>query len=607
MSDSEKVGKLNSLRRTMKRLSGQLPKTEASYQRKLSQYEEEIEILQGQVKALEGELSHMRRRLDQAPKEFEFLRSKLNQSKEQLEQAYQQNEKLVRALHQARDQIQALREEVEKLSAPPSSYGIFSSWNEDGTANVYVGGRKLKVNLHPSIEPKMLQKGQELILNEALNAVAVSGFDVQGEVVRLKDLLDEGRAIISLRADEERVAELAGPLKSEKLSTGDHLLYDPRSGSLLEKLPKAEVEDLVLEEVPNVTYDDVGGLDHQIEMIKDAVELPYLYSDYFREHKLEPPKGVLLYGPPGCGKTLIAKAVANCLAQRLSEKTGREMRSYFLNVKGPELLNKYVGETERKIREIFQRAKEKASEGFPVVIFFDEMDALFRTRGSGISSDVESTIVPQFLAELDGVEGLQNVIVIGASNRQDLIDPAVLRPGRFDVKIKIDRPDKEAAKDIFSKYLIPDLPFAEKELQAFRGNRQALVRRLIEVSVERMYSTSDDYRFLEVTYQSGEKETLYLKDFVSGAMIASVCTRAKKYAVKRMIQTGEKGITSADILQAVNEEFKENEDLPNTTNPDDWNKIAGRRSERIVHVRTVLDKGDGKARRVQTVTTGQYL
>jgi len=607
MSDSEKIGKLNSLRRTMKRLSGQLPKTEASYQRKLSQYEEEIEILQGQVKALEGELSHMRRRLDQAPKEFEFLRSKLNQSKEQLEQAYQQNEKLVRALHQARDQIQALREEVEKLSAPPSSYGIFSSWNEDGTANVYVGGRKLKVNLHPSIEPKTLQKGQELILNEALNVVAVSGFDVQGEVVRLKDLLDGGRAIISLRADEERVAELAEPLKSEKLSTGDHLLYDPRSGSLLEKLPKAEVEDLVLEEVPNVTYDDVGGLDRQIEMIKDAVELPYLYSDYFREHKLEPPKGVLLYGPPGCGKTLIAKAVANCLAQKLSEKTGREMRSYFLNVKGPELLNKYVGETERKIREIFQRAKEKASEGFPVVIFFDEMDALFRTRGSGISSDVESTIVPQFLAELDGVEGLQNVIVIGASNRQDLIDPAVLRPGRFDVKIKIDRPDKEAAKDIFSKYLIPDLPFAEKELQAFRGNRQALVRHLIEVSVERMYSTSDDHRFLEVTYQSGEKETLYFKDFVSGAMIASVCTRAKKYAVKRMIRTGEKGITSADLLQAVNEEFKENEDLPNTTNPDDWNKIAGRRSERIVHVRTVLGKGDGKARRVETVTTGQYL
>lgn len=608
MSDSEKAtGKLNSLRRTMKRLSGQLPKTEASYQRKILQYEEEIEALQAQVKGLEDEIYHLRRRLDQTPKEFEFLRSKLNQSKEQLEQAYHQNERLVRALHQAREQIQALREEVEKLSAPPSSYGLFSSLNEDGTANIYIGGRKMKVNLHPSIDAKALQKGQELVLNEALNVVEVAGFEVQGEVVRLKELLGDDRAIISLRADEERVAELGYPLRGEKLSIGDHLLFDPRSGYLLEKLPKAEVEDLILEEVPNITYDDVGGLGPQIEMIKDAIELPYLYSDYFREHKLQPPKGVLLYGPPGCGKTLIAKAVANSLAKQLSERTGQEAKSYFLNVKGPELLNKYVGETERRIREIFQRAREKASEGCPVVIFFDEMDSLFRTRGSGISSDVESTIVPQFLAELDGVEGLSNVIVIGASNRQDLIDPAVLRPGRFDVKIKIDRPNREAAKDIFTKYLTPDLPFAEAELRKVRGDREALVRQLIELAVEEMYRTSDDHRFLEVTYQSGEKETLYFKDFVSGAMIASICARAKKAAVKRMIQTGEKGITAQDLFQAVKEEFKESEDLPNTTNPDDWSKIAGRRNERIVHVRTVLDRGEKKPKKVETISTGQYL
>ncbi|MFN3476397.1 MAG: proteasome ATPase [Candidatus Methylomirabilales bacterium] len=608
MSDLEKTtGKLNSLRRTMKRLSGQLPKTEASYHRKILQYEEEIEALQAQVKGLEEEIYHLRRRLDQTPKDFEFLRSKLNQSKEQLEQAYQQNERLVRALHQAREQIQALREEVEKLSAPPSSYGLFSSLNKDGTANVYIGGRKMKVNLHPSIDAKALRKGQELILNEALNVVEVAGFEVQGEVVKLKELLEPDRAIISLRADEERVAELAEPLQEERLQPGDLLLFDPRSGLVVEKLPKGEVEELLLEEVPQVTYDDVGGLGPQIEMIRDAIELPYLYSDYFREHKLQPPKGVLLYGPPGCGKTLIAKAVANSLAKQLSERTGREAKSYFLNVKGPELLNKYVGETERKIREIFQRAREKASEGCPVVIFFDEMDSLFRTRGSGISSDMESTIVPQFLAELDGVEGLSNVIVIGASNRQDLIDPAVLRPGRFDVKIKIDRPNKEAAKEIFAKYLTPDLPLAEAELRRVRGDREALVRQLIELAVEEMYRTSDDHRFLEVTYQSGEKETLYFKDFVSGAMIASICTRAKKAAVKRMIQTGEKGITPQDLLQAVKDEFKENEDLPNTTNPDDWSKIAGRRNERIVHVRTVLDRGEKKPKKVETISTGQYL
>lgn len=608
MSDLEKESsQLNALRKTMRKLSGQLPKSEASSQRKIIQYETDIEALQAQVKGLEEELYHLRRRLEQAPKEFEFLRAKLAQSKEQLDRSYQQNERLVQALHQAKEQIQALREEVEKLSAPPSSYGIFSGLNPDGTANVYAGGRKLKVNLHPALDKEGLRQGQELILNDALNVVEASGFENQGEVVRLKERLDADRAIVSLRADEERVALLAEPLKQEVLKVGDVLSFDPRSGYILEKLPKAEVEELMLLEVPDVTYASIGGLSGQIEMIRDALELPYLYADHFREHKLLPPKGVLLYGPPGCGKTLIAKAVANSLAQRLREQTGKDIKGYFLSIKGPELLNKYVGETERKIREIFQRAREKAAEGMPVVVFFDEMDSLFRTRGMGISSDVESTIVPQFLAELDGVEGLSNVIVIGASNRQDLIDPAVLRPGRFDVKIKIDRPDATGAREIFGKYLTPDLPFAEADLQARGGDAVQTATALAEGAVEVMYARSEENRFLEVTYQSGEQETLYFRDFVSGAMIASIVTRAKKAAVKRLVATGQKGITGADLMQAVRDEFRENEDLPNTTNPDDWAKIAGRRSERIVHVRTVLDRTGKAPRRVETISTGQYL
>ena len=532
--------------------------------------------------------------------EMQDMARRLEATYQQLDHAHQQNERLVAALSAAKEQLAALRAEVDKLAAPPNSYGTFLQAHPEGTVDIFTAGRKLKVNVAPGVEAASLQRGQEVLLNEALNVMAAAGAEPTGEVVRLKDRLDESRAVVSVRADEERVVELAAPLLHAPLQVGDLLRVDPKAQLALERLPKAEVEDLVLEEVPNITYADIGGLSAQIEQIRDAIELPVLYAEHFAAHKLSPPKGVLLYGPPGCGKTLIAKAVANALAQQLSEQTGTPAVAYFLNVKGPELLNKYVGETERKIREIFARAKEKASAGTPVVIFFDEMDSLFRTRGSGISSDMESTIVPQFLAELDGVEGLRHVIVIGASNRQDLIDPAVLRPGRFDVKIRIDRPNREGAREIFAKYCTAELPWAGSEGPEPAGPA-------IEAALTEMFATDEAHRFLEVTYASGEKETLYFKDFVSGALIESVCTRAKKRAVKRLIATGAKGLTTADLEEAVKAEFRENEDLPNTTNPDDWAKIAGRRGERIVHVRPVFDHEGKKPRKVETISTGHYL
>ncbi len=591
-----------------KGLSKFLPITDSAYRRRLTEYEMQVQDLQSYVRSLEAETVHLRKKLEEAPKEFMILENKLREANRQLVQAFNQNEKLVNALYESREQIQSLKEEVDKLCAPPSTYGVYLSANEDATVNILAQGRKVKVNLHPSIKVESLKPGQELVLNEGLNVVEVAGYEIQGDVVVLKEVLDSERAVVTLRADEEKVGIIADPLRSEKLKVGDHILMDGKSGYLLERLPKSEVEDLTLEEVPDISYEDIGGLTTQIEAIRDAVELPYLYADYYKEHKLTPPKGVLLYGPPGCGKTMIAKAVANNLAEKISEQRGEKIKGYFLNIKGPELLNKYVGETERKIREIFQKAKEKAAEDVPVIVFFDEMDALFRTRGSGISSDVETTIVPQLLAEIDGVEGLKNVIVIGASNRQDLIDPAILRPGRLDVKIKIERPDKSAAADIFQKYLTADVPIHESEARQPGGDIQATLERLITSTVEAMYALTEENRFLEVTYANGDKEILYFKDFASGAMIESVVRRAKKTALKRYIATIQKGIMLDDLLAAVREEFKENEDLPNTTNPDDWAKIAGKKGERIVYVKPLMGESKDKQRAVeQVINTGQYL
>jgi proteasome-associated ATPase len=574
--------------------------------------EAELDELKAQAAELEDEVVSLRQRLQDAPKRVRTLEERLLETKGQLAQAVSQNEKLAYTLREARDHIAALREEVEKLTQPPSAYGTLIGHNEDGTVDVFSSGRKMRVSVHPGLVDEELARGCEVVLNESLNVVMSRGPEISGEVTTLKEVLEGGtRALIVGRADEERVVELADHLIGTKLRAGDHVLMDSRSGLLLERLPRPEVEELVLEEVPDISYADVGGLDEQIEAITDAVELPFLHQDLFHEHKLPAPKGILLYGPPGCGKTLIAKAVANSLAKKVAEVSGdKDARSYFLNIKGPELLNKYVGETERQIRLVFQRAREKSEEGWPVIVFFDEMDSLFRMRGSGISSDMESTIVPQLLAEIDGVETLKNVIVIGASNREDLIDPAILRPGRLDVKIKIERPDEEGAAAIFGRYLTADLPLHEGEVQSLGGgDREKAVRGMIEQTVAEMYNTEPENRFLEVTYQNGDKEVMYFKDFSSGAMIENIVRRAKKLAIKRFLASGEKGICVQDLLASIRQEYKEHEDLPNTTNPDDWAKISGKKGERIIYVRTLIadeEKSEG-GRAIEHVATGQYL
>lgn len=565
--------------------------------------DESFDELKAQAIVLEQEIAELRRKLADSPKRMRVLEERLLETKGQLAQAVSQNEKLSYTLREAREHIATLRDEVDKLSQPPSAYGVIVGKNDDGSVDVLTSGRKMRVSLHPEVDHDRLERGAEVILNESFNVVSARRSEVTGEVVTIKEMMDDGiRAVVVGRADEERVCELADSVRGIHLRSGDSMRLDPRSNLLLEKLPRPEVEDLLLEEVPDISYADIGGLDDQIEQIADAVELPFLHADLFAEHQLPAPKGILLYGPPGCGKTLIAKAVANSLAKKVAEKTGGEKgRSYFINIKGPELLNKYVGETERQIRLVFQRAREKSEEGWPVIVFFDEMDSMFRTRGSGISSDMESTIVPQLLAEIDGVEGLRNVIVIGATNREDLIDPAILRPGRLDVKIKIERPTAGAARQIFARYLTNEIPIAA-------GHS---VPAMIETTVAEMYRDDEANQFLEVTYQNGDKEILFYKDFSSGAMIENIVRRAKKLAIKRVIAGGDRGVSTQDLLDSIKQEYKEHEDLPNTTNPDDWAKISGKKGERIVFIRTLVkgraqtDPEGGRA--IERVATGQYL
>ena len=561
--------------------------------------------------AMLEEVKELRKhRLENAQK-INQLRKENRDILSSLEQEKARNEKLADTLESVRDQVLSLRDEIENLSKPPSAYGTIVKINDDGTVDVTSSGRKMRVNALPS-KMESLKIGDEVILNESMVLVDSRDPESSGEIVRVKEVLDGGnRAVVVGRTDEERVVEMATGLHDSGLRSGDSVRVDERSGILLERLPRPEVEDLVLEQIPNETYEDVGGLDREIEMIVDAVELPFMHKELFSLYELPAPKGILLYGPPGCGKTLIAKAVANSLALKVAEVTGdHAARSYFLNIKGPEILNKYVGETERQIRLVFQRAREKSEQGWPVIVFFDEMESLFRTRGTGISSDMESTIVPQLLAEIDGVETLQNVIVIGASNREDLIDPAILRPGRLDVKIKIKRPDEVAAAQIFSRYLTVDLPVDSELIDSLGGGDQdKALKAMTDEAVAAMYSTQEANQFLEVTYQNGEKEVLYFKDFASGAMIENIVRRAKKLAIKRDLAGGVKGLQVEDLLTAVRQEFREHEDLPNTTNPDDWAKISGKKGERIVYVRTLAPDTpeDSGGRSIEAVTTGQYL
>ena len=555
-----------------------------------------------EISELKAEIDRLKQRVAEPSHRIRALEARIIELKGELDGSISRNERLSGTLREAKEQIESLRDDIERLTATPNTYGVVLLGNDDDTFDVISTGRKFRVTAGPELDSAEIVAGSEVILNEAMVIIGVRSPDTVGDIGTIRELLDDGiRVVVTARADEDAVCTLSDNLRGTRLRVGDRVRIDARSALVLEVLGRPDVDELLLEVVPDVTYDDIGGLDRQIAEIADAVELPFLHADLFAEHRLPAPKGILLYGPPGCGKTLIAKAVANSLAKKVAAAIGEDKgRSYFVNIKGPELLNKYVGETERQIRLVFERAREKSDEGWPVIVFFDEMDSMFRTRGTGVSSDMESTVVPQLLAEIDGVEGLENVIVIGATNREDLIDPAILRPGRLDVKIRIDRPDAVAAKQVFLRYLNEEIPLRDGES----------IDQMVDAAVAEMYRTDEANRFLEVTYANGDKEVLYFKDFASGAMIENIVRRAKKAAIKRVIAGGTRGVAMVDLIAAVRSEFVEHEDLPNTTNPDDWAKVSGRKGERIVFIRTLVDRAagiTGGGRAIERTQTGQYL
>ncbi|MDO5031590.1 proteasome ATPase [Corynebacterium sp.] len=484
----------------------------------------------------------------------------------QIDQLSERNTRLAALLQESRDKLQQMLADVNELSQPASTYGVFLGYAAPAEAEVFTNGRAMRVKISPLVEPGILQVGQQVRLGEGFIVVQDCPPAATGALATVHERLGAERAIVANSTGEEQIIVLAAAIR-ESVRAGDTVLIDTKSGVATERVHKTEVAQLSLEEVPDVTYADIGGLDEQISQIRDSVELPFTHPELYRAYDLQPPKGVLLYGPPGCGKTLIAKAVANSLSTSL----GATAPSYFINVKGPELLNKFVGETERRIRLIFERARELAAtpgeDGTlrPVIIFFDEMESIFRTRGSGVSSDMETTVVPQLLTELDGVEKLSNVIVIGATNREELIDPAIMRPGRLDIKIRVNRPNKQGARDIFARHLDESIPH-EGELAG-----------LIDAAVEELYA---DRPFVRLNFHSGESQVLHYRDFVSGALIANVVARAKKLAIKDSIKSQDAaGLSAAHLREAIAAEQAESEYVPSSTNPEEWAKIiAGTRT-----------------------------
>jgi len=520
------------------------------------------------------------------------------------------NERLVTALGTARERIAELGQQLDAVTHPPVTLGLLTGLprtrgaaGDTGDAvdaaqprevAVSLSGRQMLLHVHPGVDDTELQVGRRVAVNDQMLVVATLPEPGTGEAVTLEERLDDARVLVTTGAGGTRILTLSSALgriagTGEGLKPGDTLAADLRADVATALIERTSVEQLVVAETPDVSWADIGGLGPQIEQIRDALELPFTHPELFHAYGLRAPKGLLLYGPPGCGKTLIAKAVATSLADSPSASGIKGRPPAFLNIKGPELLSKFVGETERQIRAIFDQARKAAAEDRPVVIFFDEMEALFRTRGTGVSSDVETMIVPQVLAEIDGVESLRNVVIIGASNREDMIDPAILRPGRLDVKIRVNRPDAAAAEEILARHLTADLPLDPTELTAHGGDREATAASLRRIVIEALYARNDATAVLEITEAHAVSGTstrvLHLADLTSGAMLAAIVSRAKTASIKDELAGGAGGLNAARLRSAVKTEARQNEEITGATTPEGWARLIGTRTSQIRNVR----------------------